>query len=342
MPHHFGRALVLSLVIVACRGDTTDSKDPLAQDTTFARELGVAMADSLEAPVMTALIGAGQASGTRGKVPQAPGQDQSVNSDTGWKASAEPSSAARSRGEGEGSRTPGSRTPGSRTAAAAGTSDGRDSSSGGTPRRSTASQQGSLSRDEPSPAAPPTGTATPPNSAPRTSSPGASSRTIPAGTALALSSDATICTNTHQVGQRFAAALTQSVQAGDGSTIASGARAVLEIRELKRSEEAGDPISMGFRVTSIASAGRVFSVNAPAQSASIARVRKQSLTSDEQKVAAGAALGAAVGQAVGKDAKSTITGAAAGAAVGAAAAKASASYEGCVPAGGRINATVVE
>ena len=336
MPHHFGRALVLSLVIVACRGDTTDS-DPLAQDTTFARELGVAMADSLEAPVMTALIGAGQASGARGRVPQAPGQDQSVNSDTGWKASAEPSSAARSRGEGEGSRT-----PGSRTAAAAGASDGRDSSSGGTPRRSTASQQGSLSRDEPSPAAPPTGTATPPNSAPRTSSPGASSRTIPAGTALALSSDATICTNTHSVGQRFAAALTQSVQAGDGSTIASGARAVLEIRELKRSEEAGDPISMGFRVTSIASAGRVFSVNAPAQSASIARVRKQSLTSDEQKVAAGAALGAAVGQAVGKDAKSTITGAAAGAAVGAAAAEASASYDGCVPAGGRINATVVE
>lgn len=97
---------------------------------------------------------------------------------------------------------------------------------------------------------------------------------------------------------------------------------------------------MGFRVTSIASGGRVFYVNAPANSASIARVRRPSRTTDAQKVAAGAALGAAVGQAVGQDEKSTVTGAAAGAAVGAAAAEASANYEGCVPAGGRINATV--
>jgi hypothetical protein len=170
----------------------------------------------------------------------------------------------------------------------------------------------------------------------------ASARTIAPGTVLALSSDAIICTNTHKVGQGFAAALTQGVQAADGSTIPSGARAVLEITHLKRSEEAGDPIEMGFRVTSVAAGGRVFSVNAPAQSASIARVRRQSLTSDAQKVAAGAALGAAVGQAVGKDTKSAVTGAAAGAAVGAAAAEASANYDGCVPAGGRINARVTE
>ena len=162
------------------------------------------------------------------------------------------------------------------------------------------------------------------------------------GTSLALSSDATICTNTHKVGQSFAAALTQGLQASDGSTIPSGARAVLEITQLKRSEEVGDPITMGFRVTSVASDGRVFLMNAPARSASIARVRRPSRTSDATKVAAGAALGAAVGQAVGKDAKSAVTGAAAGAAVGAAAAEASASYEGCVPTGGRINATVAE
>ena len=347
MPHHFRRALVLSLVIVACRGDTIDS-DPLAQDTTFAREIGMAMADSLEEPVMTDLVGAGQASVARREAPQAAVRNQSVDSGRGSEASPEASSAARSTGKGESpsprvsasSRSTASPTAGSRTAAAIGTSDGTASSSRGTPPRSTASEEGSLSRDEPSPVEGLTRTATPANPAPRTSSRGASSRAIPAGTALALSSDATICTNTHKVGQGFAAALTQSVQASDGSTIASGARAVLEITELKRSEEAGDPITMGFRVTSVASAGRVFSVNAPAHSASIARVRKPSRTTDAQKVAAGAALGAAVGQAVGKDAKSTMTGAAAGAAVGAAAAKASASYEGCVPAGGRINATV--
>lgn len=347
MPHHFGRALVLSLVIVACRGDTTDS-DPLAQDTAFAREMGMAMADSLEEPVMTDLVGAGQASDARRKVPQAPTLDQSVDSDSGSKGADKASSAARSSGEGgepspkvpASSGSAGLRTPRSRIATATDTSEDTVSSSGGASPPSVASEQDSLSRDEPPAAAPPTRTATPADSPPRTSRRRASSRTIPAGTALALSSDATICTNTHKVGQGFAAALTQSVQASDGSTISSGARVVLEITELKRSDEAGDPITMGFRVTSIASAGRLFSVNAPAQSASIARVRRPSRTTDAQKVAAGAALGAAVGQAVGQDAKSTVTGAAAGAAVGAAAAEASASYEGCVPAGGRINATV--
>jgi hypothetical protein len=346
MPHHFGSALVLSLVVVACRGDTKDS-DPLAQDTTFARELGMAMADSLEKPVMTPLIGASQASSATAAAPLPSGRNQSVGSDRGSKASARAASAARSTGEPEPPSprvSSSSRSARSPTAAATDTSDRGVSSSGETPRRSTASQHDSSSRDQLSPAAPATGTrtATTPTSAPRTSSRSASSGTIPAGTALALSSDATICTNTHKVGQRFAAALIQGVQASDGSTIPSGARAVLEITQLKRSEEAGDPIEMGFRVTSIASAGRVFSVDAPAQSASIARVRKQSRTSDAQKVAAGAALGAAVGQAVGQDAKSTVTGAAAGAAVGAAAAQASASYEGCVPAGGRINATVAD
>ncbi len=340
MPHYFGRALVLFLVIVACRSDTTDS-DPLSEDTAFAREIGMAMADSLEEPVMTDLVGAGQAPSARAEAPPAPIQDQSVDS-----GRAEASSAARSTGEVETASPRVSASSGSaesRTAAATVTSDSGVSSSVGTPQRSTASQD-SLLRDQPLPASPRTDTltATPRKPAARTSSRRASSRTIPVGTALALRSDAIICTNTHKVGQRFAAALTQSVRASDGSTIASGARAVLEITRLKRSEESGDPISMGFRVTSVASAGRVFSVNAPAHSASIARVRSQSRTSDAQKVAAGAALGAAVGQAVGNDTKSTATGAVAGAVVGAAAAEASANYDGCVPAGGRINATVAE
>ena len=344
MPHHFRTAVVLSLVIVGCRGDSTDS-DPLAQDTTVARQLGMAMADSLEPPVMTPLIGAGQASSPRVAAAQSASQNRSADSSRGSTASAGTSSSPRSTGQAQASspRVSGSsRSAGSRTAAAADTSEGRVASSGQTPRGSTTSQQDSSSREQPSPAVPPTDTrtATVPASAPRTSSRSASSRTIPAGTALALTSDATICTNTHKVGQGFAAALTQSVEASDGSTIPSGARAVLEITQLKRSEEAGDPIEMGFRVTSVASGGRVYTLNAPAQSASIARVRKPSLTTDAQKVAAGAALGAAVGQAVGRDTKSTMTGAAAGAAVGAAAAQASARYDGCVPAGGRINATV--
>lgn len=298
------------------------------------------------------LAGTDRAPSAGGEAPQAARQDRSDASAGESKVSANAPVAARSAGQGESSsptssassRTAGSRTAGSRTTAGADPSAGRVLSTGGEPQRSTASEQDSVSRDQVSPVDQRTATrdAPAPTPAPRTPSRGTSSRTIPAGTNLTLTSDATICTNTHKVGQSFAAALTQDLKASDGSTIASGARAVLEITQLKRSEEAGDPITMGFRITSVAHAGRVYFVNAPAHSASIARVRNQPRTPDATKVAAGAALGAAVGQAVGKDTKSAVTGAAAGAAVGAAAAAASATHEGCVPTGGRINATVAE
>jgi hypothetical protein len=341
MPKYFGRALVLSLGIVACRSDTTDS-DPLAQDTAFAREIGMAMADSLEEPVMTDLVGPSEVSTSGGGAPQPPGQGQSVDT-----IRSEASSAERPIGEVQSASPTVSASSGSsdsRIAEVTRTSDDRVSSSGGTLPRSSGPPPDSSLGDQPSRVAASTDTlnATRPIPAARTPSRRSSSLAIPAGTALALSSDAIICTNTHKVGQRFAAALTRSVEASDGSTVAAGARAVLEITQLKRSEESGDPIRMGFRVTSLASAGRVFPVNAPAHSAAIARVRSKSGTSDAQKVAAGAALGAAVGKAVGNDSKSAATGAVAGAVVGAAAAEASANYEGCVPAGGRINATVAD
>ncbi|HUR00717.1 MAG TPA: hypothetical protein VM166_14800 [Gemmatimonadaceae bacterium] len=301
---------------------------------------------------MTQLVGATRASSAGAKVtPAASANGPSAASPAEADRSTEASNPSRSTRQGESpsptvaasSPKPGARTTGSRTTATR-DSGGKVLSTAEVPQRTTNSQSEPVSRDQPSPAPARTATRDVPatSPAPRTSTRGSSARTIPAGTNLVLRSDATICTNTNKVGQSFAAALTQDLKASDGSTIAAGARAVLEITELKRSEEAGDPITMGFRVTSVASGGRTFFMNAPAQSASIARVRRPSRTSDATKVATGAALGAAVGQAVGRDAKSAVTGAAVGAAVGAAAAQASASYEGCVPTGGRINARVAE
>ena len=351
MSDNFRRALVLCLVFAACRGETTES-DPLAVDTTIARQIGMAMTDSLDEPVITRLVGASQTSSSGGEAQETPTQDVSGAAPRESEAKPAAPNATGAAGQGQSpspavstsSPSPGSRTTVSRTAATPAPSEARVLSTREEAQSSATSQPRSASSDQPSPAAARTATrdAPPATPAPRASSRGASSRTIAAGTNLALSSDAIICTNTHKVGQSFAAVLSQDVKASDGSTIPSGSRAVLEITELKRSDEAGDPIAMGFRVSSIAHAGRVYFVNAPANSASIARVRRQSRTSDATKVAAGAALGAAVGQAVGKDTKSTLTGAAAGAAVGAAAAAASASYDGCVPSGGRINATVAQ
>lgn len=163
---------------------------------------------------------------------------------------------------------------------------------------------------------------------------------IPAGSEINLSSNARICTNTHRVGQRFSATVSNSVQGSNGAEIPAGATATVEITELNRSENANDRITMGFRVVSVTFGGRTYQLDATTTYANVDRVRNQPRNKDVQKVVGGAAVGAIIGQILGKDTKSTVIGAATGAAAGTAAAAATANFEGCVPAGGRITITL--
>ncbi len=116
----------------------------------------------------------------------------------------------------------------------------------------------------------------------------------------------------------------------------AGAKASLEITQLKRSENINDKIQMGFRVTSISFGGHTYPVTASVSSAQVDRVKNQPTSKDVQKVGTGAAVGAVVGQILGHSTKSTIIGGAVGAAAGAGAAATTANYEGCVPTGGNI------
>lgn len=161
---------------------------------------------------------------------------------------------------------------------------------------------------------------------------------IAAGSSLALDAGAKVCTNTNRVGQSFNATVANSLYGTNGAAIPAGATAVVEITELKRASDDGDPIRMGFRVASVSFGGSTYPLDATATSASIARVKKRS-SRQAEKIAGGAAVGAIAGQVLGKDTKSTVTGAAVGAVLGAAAgaASASTSSDGCVPSGGRIN-----
>jgi hypothetical protein len=149
-----------------------------------------------------------------------------------------------------------------------------------------------------------------------------------------------VCTNTNRVGQRFSATVSNTVTGSNGATIPAGATATVEITELNRSENANDPVKMGFRVVSVTFGGRTYPLDATTTSASVDRVRNQPKSKDVQKVVGGAAVGAIIGQVLGKDTKSTVIGAATGAAAGTAAAAATANYEGCVPTGGRITITL--
>ena len=169
---------------------------------------------------------------------------------------------------------------------------------------------------------------------------GARVGTIAAGSVLNLTSGSKVCTNTHHVGDRFTAQVSQAIQGSNGAVIPAGATANVEVTELKRSENANDNVVMGFRVTSVTFGGHTYPVSATTSYAQVDKVKNQPKGKDIQKVIGGAAIGAIAGQILGKSTKATVIGAAAGGAAGAATAAATANYEGCVNSGGRITATL--
>jgi hypothetical protein len=160
--------------------------------------------------------------------------------------------------------------------------------------------------------------------------------TVPAGTAIALSSGEKVCTNTHKAGDKFAATVTEPVTGANGAVIPAGATAVVQVTSVERSENVTQPIKMGFVVQSISFGGKSYPVDAKITDVQVDKVRTSTRGSDAKKVLGGAVAGAILGQILGKDTKSTVIGAATGAAAGTAVAMGTGDYEGCVPQGGKI------
>ena len=161
--------------------------------------------------------------------------------------------------------------------------------------------------------------------------------TIASGAEIGLYAGQRVCTNNYQVGDKFTASVAESVQGSNGVSIPAGATAVIEITNLKRSENANDKIDMEFVVRSIAFNGKTYPVSSTVTAAEVERVRNGDASNDGKKVATGAIIGAIAGQIFGHKTKSTVIGAATGAAAGAVVAGATGKYDGCVPNGGRIS-----
>jgi hypothetical protein len=159
---------------------------------------------------------------------------------------------------------------------------------------------------------------------------------IPAGTTLNTNASSKVCTGTNQVGDHITATVENSVSGSNGATIPAGATVNLTVTQLKRSENANDPIVMEFAVNSITFGGHTYPVEATVQSASVTKVKDQPGDKTAQKVGIGAVAGAIAGRIIGKSTKATVIGGAAGAAAGAAAAAATTNYQGCINAGGSI------
>jgi outer membrane lipoprotein SlyB len=160
---------------------------------------------------------------------------------------------------------------------------------------------------------------------------------IAAGTSLSLSAGQRVCTNTNSIGDRITATLAEAVTASNGVVMPAGATAVLEVTSLDRSNKAGDDMTIGLVVRSIAYGGKTYPVNGEIVSAGVEKV-KASDNHDATKVIGGAAVGAILGRILGGGSKTkgTIIGAAGGAAAGAVLANQTAKYDACLPSGGKV------
>ena len=221
-----------------------------------------------------------------------------------------------------------------------GTSTTRSGTSAGTtaPRTSTSSSRPSSSTSSSTRSSSSTTTSSGNKVTTGSTGAGGAVGTLPSGTALNITSNSRVCTNTNKVGDTFTGTLSSAVSSG-GVTIPAGSQVRLEVVSLKRSENANDPIQMTFRVQSVTVNGRSYPIEGTVATSAIERVRNQSKGKDVQKVATGAVLGAIAGQVIGKNTNGTVIGAAAGAAAGTAAAAATANYEGCLTNGGAMTVT---
>ena len=211
------------------------------------------------------------------------------------------------------------------------------SSSGGNVSRPSTSRPSTSRPSTPAPR-PSTPSTTPSGNRVETAPSGSEGRvaSIGAGTTIAMTSGARVCTNTHKPGDRFTATVTNAVQGSNGAVIPAGATAVVQVTSVERSENANDPARLGLVVQSVRFNGKTYPIDASITNVATETARESTKGDDAKKVIGGAIAGAVIGQILGKDTKSTVIGAATGAAAGTAIAMGTGDYAGCIPAGGNI------
>jgi hypothetical protein len=166
----------------------------------------------------------------------------------------------------------------------------------------------------------------------------ARTQTIPAGTVLALTSNAKVCTNTNHPGDTFTAAPTNPIPTSSGGSLPSSATVVLGVTQVKPSNNVTQHGKLGVAVDSLTVNGTSYPLDADITSVKTTQVRATSMGQEATKTGIGAAAGAIIGGIIGHSAKTAIIGAAAGGVAGGGVAYATTKYDFCIPQGGAITA----
>jgi hypothetical protein len=157
---------------------------------------------------------------------------------------------------------------------------------------------------------------------------------------MAMNTGSAVCTS-NRVGDKLVAHVSQTSGPGAG-TIPAGSTVVLEVAEMQIDNAHPEQSRIVFRIRAISAGG----VDYPGNGTTIVAdggLKKMNTTpasSDAKKAAAGAIAGAILGQVIGHNTKGTVIGAAAGGVAGAVAGRATRQYEGCLPAGSALRATL--
>jgi hypothetical protein len=325
--------LVLVLATTACDSDVKPVGDVLATDSTLALEVFGAKPDSATDIGDTAESGAPEAADAT--APSTVPADLAVTPAPAGPVTptvTEPAATER--------RTiarPASRT----TSRVASTRRTRRQVAASTTRRATSrtraatSARSTVSAGSSSAASTGTGASTNSGTSTVATVPSRGWLVIPVGAELEFEADGQICSN----GDAFEATLSEGVLIGDGTVIPGGASAKGAIVTTASNDRAATP---EMSIDWITFDGRTYKVSTRVTSATTKKIRTRGARTSATTVAAGAGIGAAAGGMLGRDAGSTIIGAASGAIAGAVAGRKGATYDRCVPDGGRIVAELTK
>ncbi len=162
-------------------------------------------------------------------------------------------------------------------------------------------------------------------------------RTVPAGTSLALTLNETLSTETNHQGDSFSATLAEPIMDANGMVlIPAGATVNGTVTGVQKSGHVGETAVLKLAFQSISSGGKTYPLEASVLEANPERKNRTSTGANVGKVAAGAAAGAILGKVLGKSTGSTVKGAVIGAAAGTAIAMGTADVDAVLPAGSRV------
>lgn len=164
-----------------------------------------------------------------------------------------------------------------------------------------------------------------------------------AGTRLALTTGARVCTVSGRPGDKLTATLRDPVRGTGGAMIPAGSLIVLEVASVQP-EEPAEAGRITFRVRSLDVNDTAYpargsgSAAGDLQRAQVPRVN----ASDRRTVATGAVAGAILGRVLGGDTRGAVIGAAVGGAAGAVKARSDQQFEGCLPQGSPVTIVLEE